>query len=103
MRTLSIKQKRAYIKALKEQPHKDIFEAYKKPSETKINIYYYLCDVAEQMDGTTPTVIFHNSQHFTTAFYFWRNNEKHIRIDTKDNIYMFSTNPFTFYRNYEGN
>ena len=103
MRTLTLKQKRAYIKALKEQPHKTIYEAYKKPSETKRGIYDYLCYVAEQMDGTTPTVILHNSHHFTTAFYFWRNGEKHIRIDTKEHIYMFSTNPFTFYRDYEGN
>ena len=102
MTKLTKQQKRNYI-ARYRNAKDTIFTAYKKPSQTKINTYIYICETAEQMGGTNPKVIGHNCNTYATAFTFYRNGWEIIRIDTKDNIYMFYTNPLRLYAEYKGN
>lgn len=102
MSKITKQQKRDYIARYRKATD-TIFMAYKKPSEAKISIYLYICDVAEQMGGSEPKVLGYNTITYTTGFVFYRNGWEILRIDTKDNIYMFYTSPLRLYADYKGN
>lgn len=48
----------------------NVFEAYKRPSEAKIDAQHYCHKLLRQLNGYNPCVLTHNSQTFTYSFMY---------------------------------
>lgn len=88
-----------------------IYDAYKKPSQAKIDAYKRICAMANQIDGeygvdkyhgrymvvtTKPHIISHNVHNFVTAYCVkkYANGNPfdcYLIVDTKDNTYKIET------------
>lgn len=66
----------------------DIYQAYAKPSVTKVNQFRYLEDMAEQDDGSIPRILSYNTYQFTVGYRIYRDGKWWLKVITKEHIYL---------------
>ena len=81
------KQAKHFINAYNHSRIYSIYEAYKKPSVLKVNIWRDIEAMAEQDDGTIPCIIGHSPNFFTVCYLIWRDNKVLYKVITPRHIY----------------
>ena len=72
------RQQQYYIELYNRSTTHTIYNAYKKPSQNKIDVYNSLLKMEYEAGGMYGKIISHNTFKFTYAFKYWKELERNI-------------------------